>query len=270
MKRAFVLIREAAPYRREAFVQGLRAIGFQTYLRRPENPGHGDVIVMWNRYGPDHELAGRAAAGGAAVIVAENGYVMPGGGTPKWDNAGAGAYYSIALDYANGNGRWFVGDEDRWSALGIELKPWRTGGDHVLILPNRSFGAPGKMMDPRWTESMVGRMKKMTDRPVRVREHPGNGRPSRPLAADLEGCYAAVIWYSTAGLHALINGIPVMCYSPGWIAMEATSTWEDIEAGRLPDRLPALRRMAWAQWRLDEIAAGIPFVTLLKGGGLWH
>ena len=32
----------------------------------------------------------------------------------------------------------------------------------------------------------------------------------------------------------------------------------------LPDRLPALRRMAWAMWTPEEIEAGEPFDQLLR------
>lgn len=263
MRQAYVRLREAAPYRREAFIAGLRAAGFSPTLRQPDVFRPEDVLVIWNRYSEGHDLATRAEAAGMPVLVAENGYLMEGGGVPKFDNNGAGAYYALARSYHNGNGTWHAGAEDRFARLGVTPAPWRAAGKHVLMLPNRSFGVPGLMMDPRWLDDAVKRYRTMTDRPVVVREHPKNARPKTPVQVDLAGAHCAVVWNSSAGVHALLAGIPVICEAPGWICKGAASTWEDIEAGRKTERAATFHRMAWAQWRLDEIAAGTPFRYLL-------
>ena len=90
--------------------------------------------------------------------------------------------------------------------------------------------------------------------------------PARPLSADLEGAWAVVIWTSGAGIHALVAGVPVFCASRWWVCKLAASAGP-LDAPTLPDRLPALRRMAWAQWRLDEIQKGEPFARLLRPAG---
>ena len=75
-----------------------------------------------------------------------------------------------------------------------------------------------------------------------------------PLADDLKQCGKVVTWGSGAAIQALMMGIPVISEMPDWIGKQ-----DNTEAGRLD----MLRRLAWAQWRLPEIASGEPFVRLL-------
>lgn len=243
-------------YRREAFVRGLRAVGFDVILQPPApNVRPGDALLIWNRYGQYHDFANVAQKAGASVIVAENAYV----GIDRENRR----RYALANGGHNGSGAWPVGGPERWDALGIELKAWRTEGDHILVAPNRSFGMPGFIMPPNWAESLVTRLRARTKRPIKVRPHPGNGPPKTPLIDDMRGAWAVVIWSSSVGCEALIEGIPVICESPWWIAKGAAlRSLNDLETAELPDRLPALRRLAWAQWTVEEIESGVPFQYL--------
>jgi len=258
MSRAFCMIRESPVYRREAFVRGLRAVGFDVSLHAPPNDIEpGDALLIWNRYGQYHELATQVQKRGGTVLVAENAYV----GVDRADRR----RYAIANGGHNGSGAWPIGGRERWDELGIALKPWRTEGEHILVAPNRSFGMPGFIMPPNWAESVVTRLRRVTKRPIRVRPHPGNGPPKTPLIEDLRGAWAVVIWSSSVGCEALIEGIPVICESPWWIAKPATlKLLADLETTKLPDRMPAFARLAWAQWSVGEIESGVPFQYLFN------
>lgn len=259
MSRAFCLIRRQPFYRHDAFMAGLKAAGFQVYEGAPKNPPYfEDVLCIWNRYGEVEAIADRFEAAGGTVIVAENGYLNPGGGNPKFDaHEGKPGYYALALDGHNGSGRWPAGDGSRWKALGIELKPWQKNeGGHILICPNRPFGSRWMQPPPSWLESIGTRFLGETSREVRIRKHPGNARPERPLERDLENCQVVVVWASTAGLHALIAGIPVLCCAPYWIGKPA-------DLPHVDGRLRAFERLAWAQWHIDEIATGYSFERLM-------
>lgn len=268
--KAYCLIRPQPWYRRDAFVAGLEASGIPVSTNPPSALGRDTLLVIWNRYANDHALAERVEKAGGRVLVAENGYVGPGGSTPKFEAFGTGAeksfYYALAEGYHNGGGRWPSGDGSRWKALGINLKPWRTEGSHLLICPNRSFGVPERMMHPDWAAHTEARLRKQTSRPIIVRVHPGNKKPARSLREDLRGCWAVYVWYSSAGIHALIEGVPVFCSSPHWILRDAASQGTP-DAPTLPDRLPALERMAWSQWNVEEISKGEPFKKFLE---LWQ
>jgi hypothetical protein len=257
--KAHCLIRDQPVYRREAFVKGLRAAGYEVPEGGILRGAPGDVLVIWNRYGSNHETALQFERQGGRVIVAENGYV----GNDRGDRR----RYAIALEGHNGSGHWRLGGPERWKELGIELKDWRADGDHILVCPNRSFGMPGFIMPPNWSETIVERLKRVTKRPIRVRPHPGNDPAKKPLVEDLKGAWAVVIWSSSAGCEALIEGVPVFSDAPWWICSSATerdvATIGSPRCG--PERTKAFENLAWAQWHVEEIERGEPFQYLLHG-----
>jgi hypothetical protein len=259
--------------RRDAFVKGLKACGYfvNAVFWSPSMPVRaGDVLVIWNRYANEEQLANQFEKAGGRVIVAENGYIGQGGSVPKWDakHVGPGQYYAMALHGHNGAGTWPAGDGSRWAGLGINVKDYghsATHGKHVLVCANRSFGMRGMAMPQGWADDVANRLRRHTSRPIRVRHHPGNTLPAVPLEADLKDAWACVIWASGAGLTALIHGVPVICEAPHWICKSATGhDVSSIEHPRWGDRLPAFERLAWAQWRIDEIASGQAFRHLLN------
>jgi hypothetical protein len=219
------------------------------------------VLCIWNRYLDRHELATRFEAAGGAVIVAENGYVGPGGRSPH--GMFPREWYALARSFHNDSTAVPWGDSSRWRALGIDVKPWEPDGDHILVCPNRSFGTPGRIMPPTWPVDVVRRLAKLTTREIRVRPHPGNCSPPTPITDDLRGAWACVIWSSSAGVHSLIAGVPVICEAPFWIAKEAAGRIEEIESPPTPNRAPIFERLAWANWNLKEIESGEAFAHLL-------
>lgn len=255
MKRAYIAIRDAPLYRREAFVAGLKTLGIAVYYGRPEVFDADTAFVCWNRYFENHDACGRLEAAGGAVVVAENGYLLPGGGSPH--HQPIREWFALARNYHNDEAEVEYGGPSRWESLGIEMKPWREDGGHILVCPNRSFGTPGRYMPIHWGDEVAARLRRVTKREVRVRPHPGNAAPARPLAADLEGAWATVIWTSSAGVHSLLAGVPVISEAAHWIAKSvAGESIAQIEAPPMRERLPAFRRLAWANWSLAEIQSG--------------
>jgi hypothetical protein len=249
------VIRDGPSYKRGVFAAALAKVGYKVVAQAAPSPAKDDLILIWNRHaGYWNKLAQRYEKAGAKIIVAENGWIGKG--------ADGNKLYALCRDHHNGPGRWYVGEEDRWSRLGIELKPWRTSGKHVLVLCQRGIGEPGIAQPREWERNIVGRLKKYTDRPIRVRTHPGMHRP--PLEPDLENCWACVTWASGAAIKALAAGVPVFHELNDWIgASAARHGIKGIETPFLGDRLPMFRRLAWAQWDLAEIATGEPFRWLL-------
>lgn len=263
--RAFSLLRDQPWYRKQAFDKGLKAAGFEVFIT-PTKARPGDVLLMWNRYGPLHEIACNHERDGGTVVIAENGYFGEGGTSPKFDVHPGGPkphhYYSLSIGFHNGRGKWPHGDGSRWAKLGVELQPWRKDGDYILIAGNRSFGVGEQVMPSDWMIRCAARLAK-TKKPIRMRAHPGNDKPKvNPLERDLEGACAVVVWSSTVALHALAQGIPTYIEAPYQIVKGASASGE-VNAPTLPDRLPHFERMAWSQWRLEEIETGEPFRRLL-------
>lgn len=272
MNRAWIGIREQPHYRRDAFAAGLRACGYDVRFGVPDDILPGDVVCGWNRYMLWHDIATRAEAAGALYLCAENGYLGPGGVSPH--QMEPREWYALALGGHNGSGACPSGDSSRWDALGVDLKPWRTDGEHILVCPNRSFGRPDLIIPLRWADDVKARLERVTKRPVRIRPHPGNGKQQRPLADDLAGAWACMIWSSSAGVQALIRGVPVVCEAPAWICRQAAILTKAPDDESMLESFPrfgdnvarraALRALAWAQWHVGELATGEPFARLIE------
>jgi hypothetical protein len=206
-----------------------------------------DVSVVW---GARDQPPGK-------VLVAENGYL---------DGTG-GPYVALAVGGHNGSGEQPRRRPERWARLGVELKPWRDGGKHILVCPSRGLKTAAMRQPAGWLERTVEELRRHTDRPIKVRPHPGNWKanpPKVPVEDDLRDAYACVIWASSAGVKALVEGVPVIYTAPHWICAEAASnSLADIADPPRPDRTPAFECLAAAQWSLDEIASGAPFSELL-------
>jgi hypothetical protein len=250
---AWVAIRELPHYRRDAFVAGLQRLGFRIQAGAPLAPIGNDVLVTWNRYGPSDKTARTFEARGLPVIVVENGYL----GNEFAHHPGR-RWYAMSLGQHNGAGVWPQGGRERWDALGIELKPWRTGGAELVALPQRGIGPPGVAMPPTWTRG--------AQKLARVRPHPGR-HAAADLERDLAKARAVITWGSGAALKALAWGIPVFHSFKQWIGAPAARLLDLIDQGPVRDdeaRLAMFARLAWAQAELREIESGDAIARLLE------
>jgi hypothetical protein len=250
--RALCLIRDLPHYRRDAFVSGLRAAGFDV-RQGLFNPQPGDCVVMWNRYSGNDEIGSRFEAAGASVLVAENGYL------PLRDDQGR-QHYAISLSQHHHGGNTAGASALRRTP---PFSPWREKGDHILICAQRGFGSR-VMQCKGWADRISVELRGRTKRPIRLRRHPGNQPPEVPLERDLDGCHAVVIWSSNAGIGALLAGVPVFYGAPKWIASEAALplAGADLEKPFLGDRTAGLANALANQWSIDEIASGEAFRAL--------
>lgn len=260
MAKAFLYVPPSKSGRQLAFIEGLRRVGYEVRVGDvPVRAGPCDIAVAWNLHGRRGQLADMVRARGGRVVVIENGYCGA--------DADGHQYLAMSLDAHLGAGRWFPKpDASRWAALGLTLRPWRAGGEHVLICASRGIGGARTAMPRDWVASVTARLRAVTQRPLRLRPHPRTQPDGAipPLAEDLAGAHAVVVWASNAGTQALLAGVPVFHGHPLWIMAPAAShRLEEIETPYLWDREPAFVRMSWAQWTLAEIAAGEPFAHLL-------
>ena len=225
-------------------MSGLKAAGFKI-----GKPDQADLLLVWNRYGAFDDCARRCEQRGGAVLVAENGYLGNDFAGSRW--------FALANGHHNGAGWWAVGGNDRWDSLGVKLEPWRDGRE-IVVLPQRGIGPVGVAMPRGWGEATADRLRKLTKRPVRIRKHPGKSE-AIPLADDLRDAHAVVTWGSGAALKAIVMGVPVFHDFPKWIGASASRPMSEFGKGPMADdaaRLSMFRRLAWAMWRVEEIASG--------------
>ena len=193
------------------------------------------------------------------MLVCENGYLGV-------DGAGH-QLYAISEHGHNGSGWFPIGTEDRFSGLGVEVKPWRAAGEHVLVCAQRGIGSCKMRSPSRWDAAVVAEVQRLTKREVRLRPHPGR-HAGKPLEDDLRGAHACVIWSSSSGVRALVEGIPVVRAAPWWICSEAAvRSVTRVNMLLLDDtaRANALHKMSHGQWTLAEIESGEPFKRILEG-----
>ena len=249
MTHACSLIRPLPHYRHEAFEAGLEAAGCS--VSRQPKPGPGALLLIWNRYGVNDDLATQYEKAGGQVLVAENGYFARHGEAPT--------------EYAISKGQHHHGGALVPEISPIKgLKPWRKEGDHILICAQRGFWSKVMGCDG-WADRITTELRQRTKRPIRLRAHPGNHAPKVPLIEDLADCHAVVLWSSNSGIEALMQGVPVFYGAPRWIAEKAALPLAaaDLEQPFMGDRTAGLSHAAANQYSVDEIASGEPFRRLL-------
>jgi hypothetical protein len=255
---ACLLIRDKPHYRHDAFLAGLRTAGWQ--VTQQPKPGPGNLLVIWNRYGVNDDLAAQYERAGGHVLVAENGYFAEHGKPPSAYAISRGQHHHGGVSQIRASN-----DAGKW-----DMKPWRTEGDHILVVGQRGIGSRLMASPPEWANGQIAdRLGVQTRRPVRFRRHPGNDAPKVPLEHDLRGAHAVVIWSSCSGIAALLAGIPVFYAAPRWICEMAAIplAGADLERPWLGDRVEALANAAANQWSVEEIARGLPFAALLPPAG---
>jgi hypothetical protein len=265
VKTAVVTIRKEPFYRREAIERGLKRLGYNVVSSGLRPSGPESLLCLWNKKkGKEEQDADAWERQGGTVIVMENGYLQ------KVDKS----MYAVSVHGHNGSGWFPVGDEDRFTRLGFPLKEWtQVRGGHVLVCAQRGIGSAMMASPPQWAEKTAAKLRTITKLPVRVRAHPGNFVAKVPLEHDLRGADSVCIWSSGAGVRALVEGIPVAAAAPHWVCEDAApKQWAHAGEDRYKmNREKALHRMSHAQWSVDEIAAGEPFVRILAklGEACW-
>lgn len=234
--KAWLNLRSTSDERAALFRAGLMKHGYEIQNGLTQNPGPKDILITWNRIAMGHNAAIEFFLRGRPVLVAEN---------ASWGNEFCGSqWYTIARRWHNQKGYFDFHGNERWDSLGVDLKPWRTTGETV-VLPQRGIGAPEHSMPYGWGHQFN----------ARIRWHPGRN-PSIPLEEDLKNCMKVITWGSGAAIKAMMMGCRVASYMPNWIGDQ-----DNTDEGRLS----CLRNMAWCQWRLAEIDSGEAFARLLEG-----
>lgn len=191
--------------------------------------------------------------------------------------------YSLNSVYPN-DGVYFFDklDELKWLTFsqwhGVTLKPWRTDGNHILILCQRPKGwnMMGNDQD-QWLDKTISKIRKYSQRPIVVRMHPGDGTRFKQIEKiqkrygklisisekenirdELVNCWCAVGFNSTPNVVSAIEGVPVYLEDPthSWAADIAFTDLSMIENPPLPDRMKWSKKIANIHWSNDEVIQG--------------
>lgn len=165
------------------------------------------------------------------------------------------------------NDRYYrdLGDmpSDRWERLGIEIKPWRKDGKHVVVVPVSKWVAMYNGFDPQtWLRDTMAELKKHTRRQIIVKPKDSD----TPIEDVLENAWALVTMESNAAIDALTAGIPVFAGVSAASYPLANDDLADIEHPHMPDREQHFANLAYQQWTVREIMAGEAKETLEQWG----
>jgi hypothetical protein len=185
-------------------------------------------------------------------------------------------YYGVALNGLNGLG--YFGPKgnpsDRWDALGVEIKPWKSGGDYILVCGQVPWDASVQHTDHvQWCQDTVATIQSRTDIPVRFRPHPETADFDyglEPSAAsfdeDVANAHAIVSFSSTSAALAVLEGVPIFTMDRGSIAWDVGNhvlAKELLEHPHKPEREPWAHDLAYSQWTVAEMEAGLPWGRIL-------
>ena len=225
-----------------------------------------DIAVSWGIYKKKFKwtkirdiLAVEQKLKNKKTIVIEKGYI-------KRDK-----YFSVGYDSQNG---WAdfknVGmPKDRWGALGVELKDYRTKGNHILICGQVPWDTSVQHIDYKtWCQFIVNEIRRYSERPIIFRPHPLAGdnfyesltgvtiSNKKTLKEDLENCWAAVGYNSNSLVEVIIEGIPIFAWNNGSMAWFVSNKIVDLEHPELYDRQQWAYDLAYSQWTLNEMQEG--------------
>lgn len=171
-------------------------------------------------------------------------------------------------------------DPDRWRKisqnLNINLKPYRTQGEHILICLQRNGGwsmAGLSVID--WLDVTVKKIQLISNRPIIVRPHPGDKKIMRilklkyknvslstksSLLDDLKNAWATVVYNSSPSVASIIEGVPAFItdsepkHSQSYSV--ANTDLNQIENPILHERQSWIERLAMCHWNFDELKSG--------------
>lgn len=178
-------------------------------------------------------------------------------------------------------------DPSRWAKIqkdmNVALRDWRLQGDHILLCLQRDGGwsmAGFDVVD--WTLITLKHLRRHTDRPIRIRPHPGDkkagrysanilslcerhgiqgvtmSQPSTSLERDFKHCWALVNHNSSPAVGAAIEGIPIFVTDPDRSQARDICNRDlgQIENPLLPDRQAWIHRISQFHWSYDDLVTG--------------
>lgn len=155
-------------------------------------------------------------------------------------------------------------DHARARALGIEVQPWASEGDHIVIVEQSEhfFNLTGA--HPLWLARLVAELARYTRRPLRIRRWTRDKvKAADGLRKDLEGAHALITYSSAAANEALLAGVPVFVERACAASSLASGPLQNIESPLRPHgREDWAAWLATQQWTLDEIRSGMAWAAL--------
>lgn len=184
--------------------------------------------------------------------------------------------WKIGINGIN-KGSFFVSrgqDDSRKRNLGLTSKPWNKYGNKILICGQHEHSQQWLGQPPmkQWVLNKIELIKKYTDRPIEFRPHPRYpvSLPDVKLSTvsdfkeDLARSWAVVNHNSGPGIISNIEGVPSFVHDSSLASELGNSDISQIENPVLMNREQWMNDLAWTEWTVEEMAAGIPHEYLFQ------
>lgn len=273
------------------FIQGVNAVGDIGIVHQGNNVLESDVGLL---QGFVHEqsknvshlvlrknvLKQQAERGKRTLIVDSNLFLYK-------DPKNSHHYLRYSFDGVfRSTGCYFdtIVNEKKWlklkDDLNLNIKDYRTNGSHILICLQRNGGWSMRGLDvTTWLRNVISEIRKFSDRPIRIRQHPGDGKAreylkrfpkllgvefvnvaKRTLQQDLQNAWACVTYNSSPGIASLLEGVPVFMTDPDHSYSQytecANTKLKRLENPKMYDREKMFHRLAMSHWKFDETKDG--------------
>jgi hypothetical protein len=256
---------------------------FDAFANSLNNNGHdvayndlsADVNVIWSVL-----FNGRMAGNKAVWEQQKPTIVLEVGGIKR------GTTWKVGLNGINRDAYFGPSgnSSDRMRLLGLQVKPWKYDGEHILIAGQHDKSLQWKDMPAMatWVHDTITFIRAQTDRPIIFRPHPRCPLPAiehdfkhvkRQEPLQIKGSYddfdmqfnniwATVSWSSNPAIHSIINGVPAFT-GPSSLAFDvAEQNLRNIENPLYGDRTQWLNDYAHTEYTIEEISKGIPLKNL--------
>ena len=172
-------------------------------------------------------------------------------------------------------------DPNRWEKikkdLNFDLRPWRPGGEHILLCLQRNGGWSMKGLDVMtWCHNTIAEIRKHSDRPIVLRGHPGDKavknylRVNLPnvtvsrnpdILTDFKNAWATVVFNSSPAVASAIEGVPVFITDPiperSQASLVANTDLSWIESPKTPERLGWVQQISMSHWNFEDLRNGV-------------
>lgn len=233
-----------------AIAEGFAAHGIAVRTRYDFEPTDCDLAIFWSHNARVDKIKEKQLASSKDYLALERGYS---GNRYQYSSVGFNGPARLG-EYCNKNSK-----HDRIKKLKLDIKPWKTGGDYILLLGQVPNDAALRGLNlAQWTAEVKEKISKITNKEVRFRPHP-IVFPNNPktLAEDLDGAAVVITYNSTSGVDAVMHGVPAITLDRASMAWDVSGhSLDDILDPPTPDRSQWLADLAYTQWTLAEISSG--------------
>lgn len=263
-----------------AFIESLEKAGEEIQINEDKN---SDIVVIWSVLWQGR-MIGYKRIWDECQLKNKPVVVLEVGGIKRNETFKVGINgVNREADFANQ-----PVDDKRWKKLNIELKPWQSTGNTIIICGqhHRSHQWRNNPSMNLWFEQQINEIRKYTNRPILVRPHPRNpigldikkwkNVSYKPPQRDyntiddtdfketLKHTWAVINYSSNPAMMAVFNGIPVfvseqsLCYDVGNINISK------INNPVMPNRNEWANKLAYTEWTTNEIKQGLPWGRIKK------